>query len=71
MKWWGYLHVQGRIQVKRFWDCYLPIDDAISSPFVAQVIFPFHADSRDEAIEYCKNFLIWIEKNKYRVEKTC
>lgn len=62
-KWWWYLHEQGTIQAKRYWwkDSDLDLEDAYESPFVVQVVRPFEADTREEALDYISN-QIW--KNK-------
>jgi hypothetical protein len=56
--WWGYLHTNGKIQVKR---CYSEEDndwaDAQDSPFVVKVVHPFSADSREGAIRYIEEAL--------------
>jgi hypothetical protein len=55
-EWWGYLHINGSIQVKRvFYDYELCIQKAISSPFIKRVFYKFEADSRDEALNYIRN----------------
>lgn len=51
--WWGYEHVSGTLQAKPFYT-QLDLTEAESSPFVAQVVYPFLANSRDEALEYIK-----------------
>ena len=51
--WWGYEHVNGNLQAKVFYS-QLDITEAESSPFVAQVVYPFLANNRDEALEYIK-----------------
>jgi len=53
MKWWGYLHINGNIQVKRFFSD-LDLEEAYESPFVKEVFIPFEADNREEAIKYIK-----------------
>ena len=53
MMWWGYLHINGSIQVKRFFD-QLDIDDAEKSPFVEKITSVFEASNRDEAIRITK-----------------
>ncbi len=56
--WWGYLHQNGSIQVKRwFGDHKDYIDDCEGNPFVIQVVPPFVADSREEAIGILTNAL--------------
>ena len=49
IKWWGYLHTNGSIQVKRYFDNE-DFDDADSSTFVERRTSYFEAASRDEAI---------------------
>ena len=49
--WWGYLHSNNTMQVKRwFGDHKDYTDDCIGNPFVLQVVRPFEADTREEAI---------------------
>jgi hypothetical protein len=47
-KWWGYLHVNGTLQVKAYYSV-SQIEDAEESPFVKTIILPFKADTREEA----------------------
>lgn len=54
--WWGYLHINGNIQVKRFFD-QLDLDEAEESPFVERVTNIFEADGREEAIAIAKERL--------------
>ncbi len=50
--WWGYLHKNGTIQIKRwFGDHKDYTDDCKDNEFVQQVVPPFPAATRDEAIE--------------------
>ena len=56
LTWWGYLHINGHIQVKRFFDS-RDIDDAKESPFVEKVFMPFPAFSRENAIQQIKEKL--------------
>ena len=51
--WWGYIHQNGSIQVKRYFS-YLDLQEALESPFVERVYGHFHADSREEAINHIK-----------------
>lgn len=53
IKWWGYLHENGSLQVKRYFG---PEDlsEARESPFVQQVFGPWEVDSREEALEKLK-----------------
>ncbi len=55
--WWGYLHIKGTIQVKRYWGDKRDIDDARESDFVDIIVFPFPAKDREEAIIYITNYL--------------
>ena len=49
--WWGYLHQNGTIQVKRwFGDHKDYTDDCYGNEFVVHVVKPFAAESREEAI---------------------
>lgn len=48
-KWWGYEHINGSLQVKRFFS-QEDIDEAECSPFVTRVIGIVDAADRDEAI---------------------
>jgi hypothetical protein len=50
-KWWGYIHTNGSVQAKRYFDP-LDIQEARESPFVAQVVLPFDAESREDALDY-------------------
>jgi hypothetical protein len=54
LPWWGYKHISGTYHAKRYFDKQ-DIDEAKESPFVAEIVYPFKASSRDEAIEYIKN----------------
>ncbi len=50
--WWGYLHVGGNLQIKRwFGDVKDYTSDCENNPFVVKVVEPFSANSREEAIE--------------------
>ena len=51
--WWGYLHTSGSLQAKRYFD-ERDLDDAYESSFCAQVVRPFEADTREEALEIVK-----------------
>lgn len=52
--WWGYLHTSGTLQAKRYFD-ELDIREAHESPFCKQVVGPFEASGRDEALLIVKN----------------
>lgn len=49
LQWWGYLHTNGSIQVKRYFDA-RDLSEARESPFVQRMTGTFEADSREEAI---------------------
>lgn len=54
--WWGYLHENGSIQVKRwFGDHKDYTDDCDGNPFVIEVVEPFAASSRDDAYAIISN----------------
>ena len=48
MKWWGYVHVNGTIQVKRYFDKQ-DLEEAHESPFCGQVSEVVEADDREHA----------------------
>lgn len=60
--WWGYRHVNGNVQVKRWWGPRLSsgaIDDARRSPFVESVTdAPFAAASRTEALRIAHGIFV-------------
>ena len=49
--WWGYLHTSGSLQAKRYFGKQ-DIDEALESPFVENVVCPFLASDREEALKY-------------------
>jgi hypothetical protein len=51
--WWGYLHTSGTIQAKRYFS-EDDISEALESPFVQEIVYPFEADGRDEALQHIK-----------------
>lgn len=55
--WWGYVHVNGSVQVKRYHDSLMDIEDARDSPFVTRVFSPFKAEDREDAIRYIEECL--------------
>jgi hypothetical protein len=61
LMWWGYLHINGSIQVKRAFNhpslMERDFDEAIESPFVSQVFKTFEANSREEAIAHIQKQL--------------
>jgi hypothetical protein len=57
---WGYLHSNGTVQVKRWFgdhDDYTR--DCEGNEFVKKVVMPFTADNFDEAKEYITKKLRW------------
>lgn len=52
-KWWGYRHVSGTLQVKRYFDS-LDTEEARDSEFCEIVRGPFMATDRDDAIAKLK-----------------
>jgi hypothetical protein len=51
--WWGYQHINGSLQVKRFFGK-LDLVEAEGSPFVRKVFQPFEAEGREDAISIIK-----------------
>jgi len=49
MKWWGYKHISGSYQAKRYFEP-LDIREARESDFCDQVVGPFEAEDRDDAL---------------------
>ena len=54
-KWWGYLHDNGSIQAKRYFDR-LDLVEAESSDFVSKVCPPFEARNREDALAHLRGF---------------
>jgi hypothetical protein len=50
LRWWGYLHSNGHVQVKRYFD-QLDLSEARESPFCVKVSKVVEAKDREEAIE--------------------
>lgn len=64
IKWWGYIHINGSLQLKRFFKR-KDIDDAHDSPFIQEVFGPWTMDIREVALEKLKECAVrsgWIEK---------
>ena len=51
--WWGYKHISGTYQAKRYFGP-LDTDEARDSPFCEQVVGPFPAKDREEALQSVK-----------------
>lgn len=54
--WWGYRHVNGTYQVKRYYDR-RDLEDARDSDFVDAVSEPFKAEGREDALQKVKSLL--------------
>jgi len=52
-KWWGYLHTEGTLHVKRYFGP-MDIDEAYESPFVSLVAGPWECKDREEALKKLK-----------------
>lgn len=50
LEWWGYKHVSGTYQAKRYFGIE-DIEEAKDSPFCDMVVGPFMAADRDEALK--------------------
>ena len=55
LKWYGYVHENHTVHVKRFFGDYGDINETVSSPFTIFVTGPFNASVRDEAIQTVKD----------------
>jgi len=55
-KWYGYLHINGSVQVKRFFSIE-DIDEARESDFVQKVTWMFDATDREDAIRQATEIL--------------
>lgn len=56
--WWGYLHSNGSIQLKRWFGDHKDYkDDCENNEFVKVVVLPFEAETREEALESLKQRL--------------
>ena len=55
-EWWGYLHINGSYQVKRYFDRE-DICEALISPFVVTASDSFLAKDREEALKIVKTIL--------------
>lgn len=57
LKWWGYLHSNGTLQLKRwFGDVKDYTDDCEGNDFVQRVCYPFEAGTREEALLVLKKW---------------
>ena len=60
-KWWGYLHVEGTLHVKRYFG-QIDIDEAYGSPFVRLVAGPWDCKDREEALKKLKKAIFYRKK---------
>jgi hypothetical protein len=58
-EWWAYLHVNGTLQLKRYWGDPLDLQEAGESPFVSKYTQPFEAEGREDALEIARKLLGW------------
>ena len=56
VRWWGYLHIRGMLQVKRYFDSG-DIEGAMQSDFVDEVTGPFEALDREDAMKILRSRL--------------
>jgi len=56
LKWWGYIHVNGSLQVKRFFG-WQDMEEADESSFVKKTAGPFEAKNRQDALTKLKEEL--------------
>lgn len=54
--WWGYRHLNGNIQAKRYFER-IDIQEAEESPFCVKVSQPFKAKSREDALSQLKDLV--------------
>lgn len=54
LKWYGYIHINGTLHVKRFFGDLGDVIEARSSDFVEYVFKPFEAPTRKHAIAILK-----------------
>lgn len=57
IQWWGYEHINGSFQVKRFFNDNKDLLEANESPFVKQISNVFYAKNREEALIILKQEL--------------
>ena len=57
--WWGYLHSNGHIAVKRWYGDHADYtNDCVGNPFVIKVVKPFYAHDKAEAMDILKKELL-------------
>lgn len=63
LKWWAYLHTNGKVLLKRYLGPE-DLDDARESPFVVKVYGPFEAGSSSEAAETARLQLLTSDQDE-------
>jgi len=62
IEWYGYIHINGSLHVKRYFDRG-DIEEASSSPFVASITgCPIEAASREEAVKEISKILNYMRR---------
>ena len=52
LRWWGYVHINNSIQVKRWFGDYRDLEEAVESDFTETTYGPFLAAGRQQAIDH-------------------
>ena len=65
--WWGYLHINGSVQAKRYF-AQIDLDEGEQSPFVELVEGPFEAENREEALNILNGVFKTWKDLKYGYE---
>lgn len=63
LTWWGYIHINGGVQAKRYWDK-RDLDDAYESDLVRWVHGPFEATGREDALNIVAQAYTQAERSK-------
>lgn len=56
-RYWAYRHTDGSVLLRNYFHSRDPIDEAYESDFADEVLEPFVAQNRDEAMAYAKKHL--------------
>jgi len=59
IQWWGYVHIDGSLQVKRYFSA-KDLTEARESPFVESVYGPWEVNGRDDAISKLKQEIDYL-----------
>lgn len=62
-QWWGYLHISGTYQAKRYFD-HKDISEANESPFCRKVVGPFMAEDREDALKQVQELCSQSKQNE-------